>query len=114
MANNLYDAVIDYLQYDKTTEIEKIKKQFKWPELDERLLALKIDAALKGDNEMDYLIARQRCNNCGFEFDIMYFEDGNYEYIEGQEPCECEDGFSPCDGVLSISEWLESIGKEIK
>ena len=51
--------------------------------------------------------AYQECNECGKLFQITYFEDGTYEYFD--DPCNCESGFSPVDGVPSISEWIESL-----
>ena len=51
--------------------------------------------------------AVQECHSCGKRFTIRYQEIGWYGYLD--EPCECESGFSPLYGELSISEWLESI-----
>lgn len=46
MSDNLYDAVMDRLQYDEAAEIEKIKGRIVFPELDTELLGLGIAAAL--------------------------------------------------------------------
>jgi predicted transcriptional regulator len=52
MAKNLYDAVMDYLDFmdhyeeNLQAEIERLKKEIKFPELDTEKLALMIDAAL--------------------------------------------------------------------
>lgn len=49
---------------------------------------------------------KQRCNGCGQEFSLMYYEDGTYDYLD--DVCECEGtGFSPLG--ISLSEWLEEL-----
>lgn len=52
-------------------------------------------------------VAEQICNSCGKEFVITY-HDRNGGYLFGKDSCECEDSFSPCEGVPSISQWLEA------
>ena len=55
--------------------------------------------------DMVYRIAEQECHGCGKHFYLKYYSDGTYEYIG--EICDCDIGFSPVEGELSISEWLE-------
>jgi hypothetical protein len=54
-------------------------------------------------------IVKQRCNECGRQFNIEYHSDGSYYYIENT--CDCESDFSPVDGP-SIFQWLEEIARE--
>lgn len=54
-------------------------------------------------------IVRQQCNECGCEFDLVYWSDGTYTYLD--DTCDCESNFSPVDGQPSLSEWLEQIKK---
>lgn len=50
--------------------------------------------------------AKQLCSGCGAEFSLMYYRDnGSYSYIS--DPCECEDSFTPSQGVPSLSQWME-------
>lgn len=57
--------------------------------------------------------AMQECNCCGKLFPVLYYEDGNYDYFDGDEsPCDCEDGFSPFYNVPSINEWIKNLKKE--
>lgn len=49
-------------------------------------------------------IFEQQCNGCGNIFKVQYLNNGSYNYID--EPCECEDTFSPLSATPSISEWL--------
>ena len=51
-------------------------------------------------------VFEQECNECGVRFRVRYFYDGSYEYVD--DPCECESGFSPVEGNLSISEFIKS------
>ena len=52
-----------------------------------------------------YRTAEQECHSCGKHFYLKYHSDGTYEYVE--EVCDCDTDFSPVEGELSISEWLE-------
>lgn len=52
-------------------------------------------------------IVTQECHFCGKRFDLMYWANGTYTYLE--EPCECEAEFSPVDGKPTLMEWLEQI-----
>jgi hypothetical protein len=56
---------------------------------------------------MKNIIVMQECSVCGKRFPLRYFEDGTYEYIS--ETCNCEAGFNPINGSLSISEWLDTL-----
>lgn len=56
---------------------------------------------------MKTITVTQECCDCGCKFDIMYLQDGTYEYID--DCCDCEYPFFPVNGQPSISEWLESI-----
>ena len=56
---------------------------------------------------METIVVTQECYDCGCKFDIMYLQDGTYEYID--DCCDCESPFSPISGQPSISQWLESI-----
>ena len=49
----------------------------------------------------------QECHRCGHHFVLEYRSNGSYGYTT--EPCECGEGFSPVDGMPSISQWLESL-----
>lgn len=49
--------------------------------------------------------AEQECHGCGKRFYLRYCSDGTYKHIG--ESCDCEADFSPVDGELSISEWIE-------
>lgn len=55
-------------------------------------------------------LAIQKCNQCGTTFAVRYNRDGSYTYYD--EPCDCDSDFSPADGELSISEWIERVEKE--
>lgn len=52
-------------------------------------------------------VVTQICHGCGNKFDMRYYADGSYEYIG--IVCDCEDGFSPDNGELSITEWLAAL-----
>lgn len=71
-----------------------------------------------------FYLAKQKCNACGKEFVIRYNSDGTYNYLpfynkdvserllryyQDAEICDCESGFSPVEGVLTIDEWLKKI-----
>lgn len=57
---------------------------------------------------MRYFDAQQNCNDCNETFTVRYWENGSYDYMD--DACECEEsGFSPLNGVPSISQWLESL-----
>ena len=52
----------------------------------------------------------QECTCCGKRFDLMYWANGTYTYLD--DPCDCEAEFEPADGQPSLREWLEQIGKD--
>ena len=54
-----------------------------------------------------YIDAGQSCNECGSQFILRVYNDGTYEYLTN--PCDCEGGFSPCDGELSISQIFDTL-----
>lgn len=54
-----------------------------------------------------YKDVMQKCEACGKEFMLRYRLDGTYEYIG--EPCDCEAGFHPVGGELSIHEWVDTL-----
>ena len=58
---------------------------------------------------MRTLLVRQKCNNCGMEFDVIYREDGTYKYLPNQSICNCEESFHPIDGQPAIAEWIKEI-----
>lgn len=63
---------------------------------------------MKGFNIMKrYIDCGQSCNACGSQFIIRVYEDGSYEYLTNT--CDCESGFSPLDGEMSISETVETL-----
>lgn len=52
----------------------------------------------------------QECEGCGKRFPIIYYENGSYDYCDGDEsPCECEEPFHLADGEPSLSEWVEKV-----
>jgi len=55
-------------------------------------------------------IFMQECNSCGKRFRLKYEANGSYRYVD--DPCECEDAFSPTNCSPSISQWLESLKKQ--
>ncbi len=54
-----------------------------------------------------YKIAEQICEDCGKHFYLEYCSDGTYTYVG--EVCDCDTGFHPIDGEMSISEWMETL-----
>lgn len=60
---------------------------------------------MDGNRKMRSKQVKQRCNCCGHEFSLMYWENGTYTYLD--DPCECETDFSPLG--ISLSEWLEKL-----
>jgi len=58
-------------------------------------------------NKQRYIDCIQECNTCGKQFIIRVYEDGSYDYLT--ETCECESGFSPVDGEISISQAVETL-----
>ena len=58
---------------------------------------------------MKTLVVRQKCNNCGMEFDVIYHKNGTYKYLPNQSICNCEASFHPIDGQPTIAEWIKDI-----
>lgn len=56
-----------------------------------------------------FYLAKQKCHCCGKEFVVRYNADGTYDYLPNEEVCDCENDFSPVDGVITIDEWLKKI-----
>lgn len=52
---------------------------------------------------------KQECSCCGHQFDLMYWANGSYTYLD--DPCDCEAEFHPVEGSPTISEWLEQVTK---
>lgn len=56
-----------------------------------------------------FYLAKQKCNTCGKEFVVRYNADGTYDYLPNEKVCDCENDFSPVDGVMTIDEWIKKI-----
>ena len=56
---------------------------------------------------MKHIDCAQLCHDCDKEFIIRVYENGTYDYLT--ESCECESGFSPFSGELSISQAIEAL-----